>query len=313
MGQLTYTTQEVQDRLDAVGTLVRPNLLDNAYFVGGGSQQGGGQFPINQRGVTTYTGIKYTIDRWGIEGGDPTANVALTSSGITINGGTGAANFFRQKTDLFLTGKVCTWAVLTADGVLYSKTGTVVASSTSAYLATPFGNIRINSGGSSPGSTDCGISICADKGKTVSVVAAKLEIGDTQTLAHQENGEWVLNEIPNYQQELAKCQRYCLVADWNNGKFTVLYGVTKGTGSAELTMPTPVTMRTAPTFSGTPKITIACNGSSYDTTDYSPWTYSPGSISFKVNSLTSGSFPGTNYPVRAHFNSGTLCVISADL
>jgi len=30
------------------------------------------------------------------------------------------------------------------------------------------------------------------------ITAAKLELGDTQTLAHLENGVWVLNEIPNY-------------------------------------------------------------------------------------------------------------------
>ena len=41
------------------------------------------------------------------------------------------------------------------------------------------------------------------------VIAAKLELGDTQTLAHQdENGNWVLNEVPNYQEQLTRCQRY---------------------------------------------------------------------------------------------------------
>ena len=39
--------------------------------------------------------------------------------------------------------------------------------------------------------------------------AAKLELGTTQTLAHQdENGNWVLNEIPDYGEQLARCQRY---------------------------------------------------------------------------------------------------------
>jgi len=38
------------------------------------------------------------------------------------------------------------------------------------------------------------------------IIAVKLELGDTQTLAHQENGAWVLNEIPNYEEELFKCQ-----------------------------------------------------------------------------------------------------------
>lgn len=40
-------------------------------------------------------------------------------------------------------------------------------------------------------------------------VAAKLELCSTQTLAHQdENGNWVLNEIPNYGEQLRRCQRY---------------------------------------------------------------------------------------------------------
>ena len=39
-------------------------------------------------------------------------------------------------------------------------------------------------------------------------VAAKLELGSTQTLAHRENGVWVLNEIPDYGEQLARCQRY---------------------------------------------------------------------------------------------------------
>lgn len=40
------------------------------------------------------------------------------------------------------------------------------------------------------------------------VKGAKLELGDKQTLAHQEDGKWVLNEIPNYADTLARCQRY---------------------------------------------------------------------------------------------------------
>ena len=38
--------------------------------------------------------------------------------------------------------------------------------------------------------------------------AAKLELGSQQTLAHQENGVWVLNEIPDYGEQLRRCQRY---------------------------------------------------------------------------------------------------------
>lgn len=40
-------------------------------------------------------------------------------------------------------------------------------------------------------------------------VAAKLELGSQQTLAHQDaDGNWALNEIPNYGEQLRRCQRY---------------------------------------------------------------------------------------------------------
>lgn len=39
-------------------------------------------------------------------------------------------------------------------------------------------------------------------------VAAKLELGSTQTLAHQKNGMWVPNELPDYGEQLRRCQRY---------------------------------------------------------------------------------------------------------
>lgn len=44
------------------------------------------------------------------------------------------------------------------------------------------------------------------------IYAAKLELGDTQTLAHQDAaGNWVLNEVPEYGEQLRRCQRYCIV------------------------------------------------------------------------------------------------------
>ena len=46
-------------------------------------------------------------------------------------------------------------------------------------------------------------------------LAAKLELGTQQTLAHQENGVWVLNEIPNYGEQLRRCRRYLRPAGYN--------------------------------------------------------------------------------------------------
>ena len=64
-----------------------------------------------------------------------------------------------------------------------------------------------------------GISVATDApyirplaGSTVKAIAAKLELGTVQTLAHKEGDTWVLNDPPpDPALELAKCQRYQVV------------------------------------------------------------------------------------------------------
>lgn len=53
------------------------------------------------------------------------------------------------------------------------------------------------------------------QGDYLDIIAAKLELGPVQTLARQDaDGNWVLNDPPpNFQQELAKCQRYLLMGN----------------------------------------------------------------------------------------------------
>ena len=67
-GGFTGNEQEFNESLAKRNIAIRRNLLDNWYFVGGGSQQGGGQFPINQRGETSRSGSGGFIDRWKLSG-----------------------------------------------------------------------------------------------------------------------------------------------------------------------------------------------------------------------------------------------------
>ena len=70
-----------QAALAALGAGVRPNELDNAYFVGGGT--GWGVFPVNQRGVSgTISTPGYFIDRWKLVSG----TVQITAVGLVLNG-----------------------------------------------------------------------------------------------------------------------------------------------------------------------------------------------------------------------------------
>ena len=43
---------------------------------------------------------------------------------------------------------------------------------------------------------------------TAKVVAAMLEPGTEQHLAHKEGGRWVLNRVPDFREEMAKCRAY---------------------------------------------------------------------------------------------------------
>ena len=58
--------------------------------------------------------------------------------------------------------------------------------------------------------TDYHIFVQARKGSgNLYIKAVKLEIGSQQTLAHKDtSGNWVLNEIPDYGEQLLRCQRY---------------------------------------------------------------------------------------------------------
>ena len=94
------------------------------------------------------------------------------------------------------------------------------------------------------------------------VLACKAELGSQQTLAHQENGVWVLNEIPDYGEQLARCQRYFVsVRGGITGLYTnFAFGYASSNNFAYVTCPIPVAMRTSPTISVTGRFRLSVNG-----------------------------------------------------
>lgn len=158
-----------------------PNLLDNAYFIGGGSQQGGGQFPINQRGLTEYTGLSYaySIDRFVTNA----CKVKLESDGIlctpeNVEGPDNDHKIF-QSIEAFPTGLMITFSAL-VDGVLYSITGT----SHAFYGEQKTQNLMLEIG------VTYGRQYCLLRFSNVAqkVAAMKLELGPHQTLAYESGG-----------------------------------------------------------------------------------------------------------------------------
>ncbi len=224
-----------------------PNLLHNWYFANA----------VNQRGSATYTASGYTVDRWKLSG----TELAMTiGDGLTLNHTNGTHTRITQRIEnaeqlagrvvhlsVMASGSTKMYALLFYNGAT-SGTGmsgkalndTITVYSTSITLPEDLTTL------------DLGIGVLTnyDTG-TVTVYAAKLELGSAQTLAHQDrSGNWVLNEIPDFGEELRKCQRYFQVVNkYGNGSAHLLdvRGETAATALGTLSLPVP--MRAVPNVS----------------------------------------------------------------
>lgn len=182
-----------QGAAQAVQGWSNPNLMDNWYFAD----------PVNQRGQTEYTTNGYTIDRWFLFN-SPSAK--LLESGVKITANPTGAQFIQRfpladiKEDTLLT-----LSFLDADGELTACTGKAKRNKELSFsVGASWGWIGFRN---LPQASfwDAVYHTTVDK----ILVAAKLELGSVQTLAHKEGDTWVLNDPPpNKALELAKCQRY---------------------------------------------------------------------------------------------------------
>ena len=188
------------------------NLLDNWYFGN----------PVNQRGQAEYAGSGYTFDRWLLNQWNTTSEAcSIVTNGLRVYGESSGScsTSIKQFVEGLKAGCQVTASVLVTDFTagaavyLFIRTNSGVRltrvhfSAPGLYSVTTKipddfeGNLTIEIG---QGGSDGG------NGNTdFTVLATKLELGSQQTLAHKDaNGNWVLNEIPDYGEQLARCQRY---------------------------------------------------------------------------------------------------------
>lgn len=206
-----------------------PNLLDNWYFAD----------PINQREQTEYTaasGKKYTVDRWYMATG---GTVTVESGGVSLSAGC----MFWQLVEGAQTGRPYTFSYLTADNVLVSCIVDSLATDTDKTVTVGDYDIRVQY-------YNDALAVRIAGYVAVKTIAAKLELGSTQTLAHQDaDGNWVLNDPPpNRALELAKCQRYYCTTMTADGTFNNYesFHATGATITNIAHVKFPVLMRTRP-------------------------------------------------------------------
>ena len=179
----------------AIQAKPNPNLLDNWYFAN----------PVNQRGQTSYIGAGYGIDRW--KSSNSNLSVNLTGDGIVLSSGSDAG-YLAQ----YFDGGIPIEDSYTISALVEAITGTAYFQAvysdgtygTAMKLTTGLNALTVKAA-----KTISRVLFQINAGASVTVKAAKLELGSQQTLAHKDtSGNWVLNEIPDYGEQLLRCQRY---------------------------------------------------------------------------------------------------------
>lgn len=196
-----------QAAIAALGAGVQSNILDNSIFIGGGTA---GNLPVNQRGKMTYSAFEPCVDRWKLFATGEFV-LAINTDYISLNLSTASVINMSQFVEnySFFKGKTLTFSAL-----VRGKGAITVGVADSSYIA------RADYDSSAWGLMATTFTLGDDIIRLEAVLqsqgnfdvkAAKIEIGDRQTLAYQDNvGNWNLlqQQENDYATQLLKCQRY---------------------------------------------------------------------------------------------------------
>ena len=218
----------------AVKYRTNPNLLDNWYF---------GR-PVNQRGQTDYaTGGVYTLDRWWMQ---YDTTLSIVDGGIKIGGKWDVQQYFENT----LPNATYTLSLLYKDRTGSDPLRLIAGNRTDGDIAQTeskdaSGILSVTFSTATSNKVYFGFAGSVDNSATI--IAAKLELGSTQTLAHKENGVWVLNEIPDFGEQLRRCQRYLFSTRGTTNYVCAGSGYISVDGTeAIIVVPTPVSLRATP-------------------------------------------------------------------
>ena len=209
----------VQEAIYNLGCMPRENLLDNAYFIGGGDF---GKFPVNQKGKKIYTNDDTwhnSIDRWRYAT-TATLNILDDCLQISDTNTRNDPSFSQFKSQSFKAGRytisaLCKCSNKVNDNVFLNLwTGKKWATENFEFqynykvsdeIDLIFVTVDIDE---DTVPNDCYCTLFA-MGNTIDLYAMKLEEGDFQTLAWKDNKEkWHLFETPDYASVFRDCLRY---------------------------------------------------------------------------------------------------------
>lgn len=299
---------EAGDNISITGRIIttkafpcNPKLTDNWYLGN----------PVNQRGQTSYTELGYAFDRWMMEGHSFYVDKSANYGGSLHLVMGSEPQTFMQKIETMPQQQMTASVLLggaSASGYLLVQSWPDAVDSHTVPIQSEMTTITFTP-------TQLGMYRVAifngDKTPDIFVRAVGLEPGSQQTVAHKEYGEWVLNEIPKFGDQLAECQRYALMLEGAEQFYGGKVFNTDAT-KVDIFIPTPVTMRTTPVFSQietTPVLQIITGHGVFSVTQLTVHDKTTNGVSLEC-SFGSGASTDELAFLRI---SGGKCLLSADL
>lgn len=192
--------------------VIGKNCLHNWLFVN----------PVNRKGGKVYSKGKsgVFIDRWRKSS---TSEITLKEEGIVFTADSAVSSFYQVVSDIEkLRGKTVTISLLVKSSTepkvcIFSTVGKTVATVCGKTVSfSDAGEMNLlTATGVIPAKCEKLTFECFPSAKdakycaNTTVIAAKLELGGEQTLAHRDSsGEWVLNEACDFAEQMAICGQY---------------------------------------------------------------------------------------------------------
>lgn len=247
-GTQIYADSALTDTSPGVTTDWRQvEYVNSTYCIYRGTEGSGLYYVKTSDAIPGYCSVGYTVDRWMLytDGG----NVAISNGYLDIYASKQHGTYLTQKIDpelaKALAGKTVTWSVLAVGGdIAFSANINKDDSYVDSFVIEP-NTISFKTFTFPTDFTDISFIFAGNDVGHVCPIAVKLELGPTQTLAHREGDRWVMNEVPNYGEQLQRCQRYSAEREKATGY------VSYSSGGVVIISPMagcsfPVTMRTNP-------------------------------------------------------------------
>ena len=296
-----------QEAIYNLGCMPRENLLDNAHFIGGGTD---GNFPINPKGLKQYNTVGSCIPRWKLQNAN--SSLEIVDDGIILrNNATehdGASISFFQIVSKNVNQETVTYAIIVSElsGDWYmaynnARDGNKKIEVGLTFITIPSERVVLD------GKSFYLFKTSKNANDYIKFQDLKLEKGDTQTLAWEDKqGQLHLYEKSDYITELLKCQYYLQMLSAYSKWSCLGYADCNGTTNfiANMILAAPLRIMPSIKFSG-----LSVNGIKVTDLQADQINYTM----IKLRGTLESSVPTGVYPIYQDGSDDSFLELSAEL